>query len=153
MPFSPAPRYLSHQANHAAACLEASLTWLRLSWHSNWLGLPVMFQACCDFLHLTPSQLSLEARRMLAAGLAVAAASEAHWQRQQVWEPHYHNRLHTADVLTAMALQLGIEARLSGLQDNDWLTAGLLCAVGHDFMHAGGVNILPCELERRSWKI
>ena len=150
MPLSPAPRFLSLQAPHAAACLEESLLFLRQAWSGEWPGLPAVFQACCDFLQLTPAQLSVQAQRMLAAGVAVATASEAHWQAQQAQEPHYHNRLHTADVLTAMALQLGIEARLTGWHDSDWLTAGLLCAVGHDFMHAGGVNTVPCEIERRS---
>ncbi len=150
MTLIPAPRYLSLQAPHAAACLEESLLFLRQAWPGEWPGLPAVFQACCDFLLPMPTPLSLQAQRMLAAGVAVATASEAHWQHQQACEPPYHNRLHTADVLTAMALQLGIEARLSGWPDNDWLTAGLLCAVGHDFMHAGGVNTVPCEIERRS---
>jgi hypothetical protein len=50
-----------------------------------------------------------------------------------------------------MALQMAIEAKLSAKHEPDWLAAGLLAAVGHDFMHSGGVNAAKFQIEKISF--
>lgn len=85
--------------------------------------------------------------------LDVASYSESRFQHNNPSdEPKYHNRLHTADVITTMALQMAIEAKLSGKYESDWLAAGLLAAAGHDFMHSGQVNAAKFQIEMLSCK-
>lgn len=63
------------------------------------------------------------------------------------------SRLHTADVLTAMALQLDIEVKLGASPDSDWMCAALLAAMGHDFMHPGGVNNAVSQMEKQTCEL
>jgi len=91
---------------------------------------------------------------MLSAALAVAQASEERFvMTTSPSEPIYHNRLHTADVITAMALQLDIEAEHSGVSDSDWMCAALLAAIAHDFMHLGGVNEEVSQMEKQTCEL
>jgi hypothetical protein len=91
---------------------------------------------------------------MLSAGLAVARASEERFATAlSPLEPSYHNRLHTADVLTAMALQLDIEVKLGTSPDSDWMCAALLTAVAHDFMHLGVVNQQVSHMEKQACEL
>ena len=143
--------FLHLQADDWLSCFEDSLLFLRESWPHHWMGLPAVLQASCDFLQLQKDDLSPAAASMLNAAFEIASDSEQRCQNNsQLDEPKYHNRLHTADVISCMALQLAIETKLSGLRDADWLAAGLLAAVAHDFMHSGGVNVSESQIEKLS---
>lgn len=136
------------------ACFDTSLLCLRQSWAQDWIGLPVVLKSCAAFLSLQANALSLQANHMLSAALGVAWASEQRFGGASLpLEPKYHNRLHTADVLTAMALQLHIEAQHSGVRDNDWMCAALLAAIAHDFMHLGGVNEQISQMEKQTCEL
>ena len=142
---------LQLNADDWQACLDESLLFLRASWMQDWMGLPQVLQASMAFLQLKETTLSAAASSMLAAALDVASYSESRFQNNNPSdEPKYHNRLHTADVITTMALQMAIEAKISGRHEPDWLAAGLLAAAGHDFMHSGGVNEAKFQIEMRS---
>lgn len=142
------PVFLQLNADDWQTCLDESLVFLRASWAQDWIGLPQVLQACMAFLNLNDNHLSAAASSMLAAAVDVASASELGFQAHNpLEEPHYHNRLHTADVVTSMSLLMAIEAKLSGRHEPEWLAAGLLAAVGHDFMHSGGVNQANCQIE------
>ena len=142
------PVFLQLNADDWQTCLDESLVFLRASWAQDWMGLPQVLQACTGFLNLKETQLSAAAGSMLAAAMDVASASELRFQADKpLEEPHYHNRLHTADVVTTLSLLMAIEAKLSGKNQPDWLAAGLLAATGHDFMHSGGVNQAKCQIE------
>lgn len=155
------PVFLQLNADDWQTCLDESLVFLRASWAQDWIGLPQILQACMAFLNLREIQLSAAASSMLAAAMDVASASELRFQAHNpLEEPHYHNRLHTADVVTTLSLLMAIEAKLSGKHEPDWLAAGLLAAVGHDFMHsikprhrcAQGVRVKPLGVAtRRFW--
>ena len=142
------PLFLQLTSDDWQACLDASLVFLRASWAQDWIGLPQVLQSCMGVLNLKENHLSAAASSMLAAAMDVARDSELRFQTHNpLEEPHYHNRLHTADVVTTMSLLMAIEAKLSGKHEPDWLAAGLLAAVGHDFMHSGGVNLAKCQIE------
>ena len=146
--------YLVLLKNNWNACLDTSLLCLRQSWAQDWIGLPVVLISCAAFLLLQAPALSLQAHAMLSAALAVAQASEQRFAMAALpTEPRYHNRLHTADVLTAMALQLDIEAQYSGISDSDWMCAALLAAVAHDFMHLGEVNQQVSHMEKQACQL
>jgi hypothetical protein len=146
--------YLVLHKNDWNSCFDTSLLCLRQSWATDWIGLPVVLKSCAAFLSLQADALSLQAWAMLLAALAVARASEERFATAVLpTEPHYHNRLHTADVLTAMALQLDIEAQHSGISDSDWNCAALLAAIAHDFMHLGGVNKEVSQMEKQTCEL
>lgn len=142
-------RFLQLHADDWHHCFIESLRFLRASWSHDWVGLPAVVQASCDFLDLHEAASSQSVNRMLTAAMAIAAETELRCESvNQFDEPKFHNRLHTADVITVMALQLAIETKLSGMREADWMAAGLLAAVAHDFMHSGGVNISPSQIEK-----
>jgi len=142
------PVFLQLNADDWHTCLDESLVFLRASWAQDWIGLPQVLQACMGFLNVKETQLSAAAGSMLAAAMDVASESELRFQADnRLEEPHYHNRLHTADVVTTLSLLMAIEAKLSDKHEPDWLAAGLLAAVAHDFMHTGGVNQDKCQIE------
>jgi hypothetical protein len=146
--------YLVLHKNDWNACFDTSLLCLRQSWATDWIGLPVVLKSCAVFLSLQSDALSLHARAMLSAAMAVARGSEERFaMASSPSEPRYHNRLHTADVITAMALQLDLEAEHSGISDSDWMCAALLAAAGHDFMHSGGVNEEVSQIEKQTCEL
>ena len=134
-----------------ADCFDHALTVLRSSWASKWCGLPQVLQACIEFLDFQHSELTLEVRQMLSASHELAGMLESMCQKGSDYsEPLYHNRLHTADVMVAMSLQISIEAKLLNARSPEWFAAGLLTAVAHDFEHPGRVNGHPVEIEKKS---
>jgi hypothetical protein len=146
--------YLVLHKDDWAECLYQSLFYLRQSWARGWIGLPDVVKSCAAFLSLQAPALSLQAGPMLSAALGVAGASERQFAApSSPLEPHYHSRLHTADVLTAMALQLDIEVKLGASPDSDWMCAALLAAMGHDFMHPGGVNNEVSQMEKQTCEL
>jgi hypothetical protein len=67
-------------------------------------------------------------------------------------EPKYHNRLHTADVLTAMSVLIGIQSKAQHQFDKEWVACALLTAIAHDFGHPGNVNYFESEIEAETTK-
>lgn len=140
-----------HQAS-MADCFDHALAVLRDSWNTKWCGLPQVLHACIEFLDFQESELTLEVRQLLSASQEVAEMLESMCQNGSAYsEPRYHNRLHTADVMVAMALQISIEAKLLNARAPEWFAAGLLTAVAHDFGHPGRVNVQPSEIEKKSF--
>lgn len=132
-------------------CLQNSYGFLRESWLSHWLGMPRVLSDCLVFLNLHENNFSKAARRMLDAAKSVALEIENKIQNQSKFkEPKYHNRLHYADALTAMTIQLAILAKLEKKANHDWTACALLTCIAHDFMHSGKVNTIESEIEKQS---
>ncbi len=111
--------------------------------------------------YITSSQLSEDEHIIYAAMLAVANQLEAHglMLSQAGFEPHYHNRRHAIEVMSALVLLLNQES--SENQTCQWPENWpkfqveqklmlMLAALGHDFKHPGGVNVYPSQLETMS---
>jgi hypothetical protein len=102
-------QYLNLKEDLWHECLESSYGFLRASWTGNWLGMPFVLIECLRFLNLQENNLSEAGRGMLAAAKSVAYEIEKHAENlSELEEPKYHNRLHFADALTSMSVQLSI---------------------------------------------
>jgi len=128
----------------------ATLHNLRSTWPDSWPGLPVVLEACMH--RLWPGQalrVASPAGRLLQAAQAMAQHMES-LALQSADEPHYHNRLHTADALTAVCLLIqALQAKGHGLSD-EWIAAMVLAVTSHDVLHPGGANRFLQEFEQRS---
>ena len=127
----------------------ATLNNLRGKWPHDWPGLPVVLQACIQNLWPQHPPVDLDANLMLKAAHAMAQHMEqvAH---QSDFEPQYHNRLHTADALSAACLLMQcLQSQGHDLPD-DWMAAVLLAVTSHDVLHPGGANGFLQEFEQRS---
>jgi len=144
-------QYLDLKENLWYECLEASYGSLRKSWSDNWLGMPRVLDECLKFLNLQEDKLSEAGRCMLAAAETVAFEIEKHAENlPKIAEPKYHNRLHFADALTSMSLQLAILLQLKKEANWDWIVCALLTCIAHDLMHPGQVNRHESEIEKQS---
>lgn len=65
-------------------------------------------------------------------------------------EPHYHNRLHTADALTAVCLLMLALQHQGHALSAPWRAAMLLAVTSHDVLHPGGANGFLQEFEHHS---
>jgi len=164
MVVSNSPLYLDQSGGDWRACLDASLTYLRQSWDGQrpgsgdgardggWAGLPVLVDACSDFLGLGGAAPSATSAKLLAVARQVAAQIEAEGGcGVDSAEPGYHNRLHFSDSLTTITLQVAIESQRLGVDDADWKAALVLIALAHDFRHPGRVNNARAEIEQQSF--
>ena len=116
------------------------------------MGLPKVTQECIEFMDFRDSEMTSEVTKMLSAALEVSEAFEKMYlNAPHIREPNYHNRLHTADVTVAMSLQILIETEQLHSRNPEWMAAGLLTAVVHDFEHPGRVNTKPSEIEKKSF--
>jgi hypothetical protein len=132
-------------------CLENSYAALRTSWQGEWVGLPVVLAQCVQYLGLNHDAISLPAFQMLKAANRVAHQIEnAFAQEGSEAEPPYHNRLHFADAITTISLQIAIQSRLSQQSNEDWAACALLASIAHDFCHNGRINQFESEIERHS---
>jgi len=139
--------YLKSEDDDWGVCLEKSFTVLRTSWESEWVGLPYLLSRCVDFLNLSKN-LSSDASQMLLTAKAIAERIEFQFSQSLVEvEPKYHNRLHTADVLTCLSILICIQSKNQGDLDKDWIACALLAAIAHDFEHSGKVNQFESEIE------
>ena len=139
--------YLKSEDDDWGVCLEKSFTVLRTSWESEWVGLPFLLSRCVDFLNLSKN-LSSDASQMLLTAKAIAERIEFQCSQSSVeTEPKYHNRLHTADVLTSLSILICIQSKNQGDLDKDWIACALLAAIAHDFEHSGKVNQFESEIE------
>ena len=144
-------QYLNLKEDLWHECLESSYGFLRASWPGNWLGMPFVLIECLRFLNLQENNLSEAGRGMLAAAKSVAYEIEKHAQNLSgLEEPKYHNRLHFADALTSMSVQLSILVALKKEANQDWMACALLTCIAHDFFHPGKVNLVESEIERQS---
>jgi hypothetical protein len=144
-------QYLNLKEDLWHECLESSYGFLRASWPGNWLGMPFVLIECLKFLNLQDNNLSEAGRGMLAAAKSVAIAIEKHAENlSELEEPKYHNRLHFADALTSMSVQLSILVALKKEANQDWMACALLTCIAHDFFHPGKVNLVESEIERQS---
>ena len=139
--------YLKSEDDDWGVCLEKSFAVLRTSWESEWVGLPYLLSRCVDFLNLSKN-LSSDASQMLLTAKAIAERIEFQYSQSSVKaEPKYHNRLHTADVLTSLSILVCIQSKIQGDLDIDWIACALLGAIAHDFEHSGKVNQFESEIE------
>jgi len=140
--------YLLAENDDWSICLENSFAVLRKSWQSEWVGLPYLLGRCVDFLNLSATSLSSDASQMLLTAKAIAERIEFQCSQSPVeTEPKYHNRLHTADVLTSLSTLIFIQSKNQGDLDKDWIACALLAAIAHDFEHPGKVNQFESEIE------
>jgi len=86
---------------------------------------------------------------MLSVASAVASRMEV-LASEAAYEPRYHNRLHTADALTAMCLLIQALQETHFSVDDEWAAALLLAVTAHDVLHPGGANAFLQEFEQRS---
>lgn len=143
--------FLDNRSGDWRGCLDESLRFLRKSWATQWVGLPFVVDACADFLDLNGNAQTDISAKLLAAAREVAFEIEADSANNSLYaEPHYHNRLHFADVLTTVTLQAAIESEHSKLIDTQWQTALILIAIAHDFQHPGRINRYGAEIEQLS---
>ena len=144
-------QYLNLKENLWHDCLENSYGFLRASWQGRWLGMPAVLHECLYFLNLHENNLSEVARCMLGAAQSVALEIENQAQSlSKLTEPKYHNRLHFADALTSMSVQLSILVELEKKMNQDWMACALLTCIAHDFVHPGKVNLVESEIEKKS---
>jgi hypothetical protein len=95
--------------------------------------------------------MSEAGRSMLKAAQSVAFEIEKHAETlSELNEPRYHNRLHFADALTSISVQLAILVMLKKEANQDWMACALLTCIAHDFVHPGKVNLAESEIEKQS---
>ena len=128
----------------------ATLRNLRIKWPNAWPGLPVVLNACIH--RLWPEgvpQSGSQAQKLLHAAKNMASHMED-VANASSYEPNYHNRLHTADALTAICLLMqSLKMQKFKLSD-EWTAALLLAVSSHDVLHPGGANGFVQEFEQRS---
>jgi hypothetical protein len=124
---------------------------LRESWKGDWMGLPQVLKACQDFCVFPAAGLACaEAQALMDSALALAHQMELMVDTDI--EPDYHNRLHTADALCSMAALLEALKLEGCICSEEWVAAMLLTVTAHDYLHPGGANSAPQELELRTVK-
>lgn len=144
-------QYLNLKEDLWHECLESSYGFLRASWPGNWLGMPFLLLECLRFLDIQKNSLSEAGKSMLGAAQSVAIEIENQAQSLPKFkEPEYHNRLHFADALTSMSIQLAILVQLEKNENQDWMLCALLTCIAHDFAHSGKVNLVESEIELQS---
>jgi hypothetical protein len=132
-------------------CLENSYAALRTSWQGEWVGLPIVLAQCVEYLGLNHDDISLSASQMLKAADSVAHQIEISFAQEGIEaEPLYHNRLHFADAITTISLQIAIQSHLSRQRNEDWAACALLACIAHDFCHNGRINQFESEIEKHS---
>jgi hypothetical protein len=143
--------FLDNRSEDWRECLKESLTFLRDSWDTQWVGLPLLVDACADFLKLNATEPTEITAKLLAVAREVADEIEAASANNSLYvEPRYHNRLHFADVLATVTLQSAIESQQSNASDPPWQAALILVAIAHDLRHPGRVNHHRSEIEQLS---
>lgn len=132
--------------------LQTSLSNLRQPWPGRWPGLQQVLEGCWTRLGLPVQGMAPRTAALRDWAFQVASAIEADGQGQfsRSCEPAYHNRLHIADTLVCMThLLLALRDQdAPGSGDVHAQTLCLAVMTGHDFMHPGGSNAFPAQLER-----
>ena len=129
-----------------------TLARLREPWPSQWPGLAVVLDACSMQLWHGKEPITDDAKHMLSLARAMTVLLEAH-NAQLPTEPHYHNRLHTADALVSLCGLLRVlQTQGHGTPDN-WMACLLLAVASHDVQHPGGANAFAQQLEHHSVQV
>ncbi len=141
--------YLVRDEQSWLKCLESSYAALRTSWHGEWVGLPLLLQECIRYLGFDQKNLSVPAAQMLKAAERVAQEIETSFANDIFQtEPLYHNRLHFADAITTVSVQIAIQSNLQKEFNPEWSACALLSCMAHDFGHNGRINQFESELEK-----
>jgi hypothetical protein len=128
----------------------ATLHNLRSKWPDAWPGLPVVLNACIHRLWPQGSPVSYSQVGQLLQAARNMALHMENLAMNADTEPRYHNRLHTADALTAVCLLMQtIKEQAFSLSD-EWAAALLLAVTSHDVLHPGGSNAFVQEFEQHS---
>lgn len=145
------PLFSAAAQNPLYPLLLQAFSRLRESWKGDWMGLPSVLKACQDFCVFPVASLaSSEAQALMDCALALSQQMEL--EVDVDIEPNYHNRLHTADALCGMAVLLEALKQEGCICSEEWVAALLLTVTAHDFLHPGGANSAPQELELRTVK-
>lgn len=136
------------------ASLETSLANLRQRWPRQWPGLPLVFERCWQQLGHSQEHLGRDTEALVALGQRITQYIETDGQRRDALgaEPAYHNRLHMADALVCMTFLLLALRRLKLTSTRSARQEALMLVTmaGHDFLHPGGRNTYPGQLENLS---
>jgi hypothetical protein len=149
MQSTPLHGYLVRDEQSWLKCLESSYAALRTSWQGEWVGLPLLLQECIRYLGFDQNNLSVPAAQMLKAAERVAQEIETSFANDIFQtEPLYHNRLHFADAITTVSVQIAIQSNLQNEFNPEWSACALLSCMAHDFGHNGRINQFESELEK-----
>ena len=149
MQLPPLHGYLVRDEQSWLQCLESSYAALRTSWHGEWVGLPLLLKECIRYLGFDQNNLSVPAAQMLKAAERVAQEIETSFANDIFQtEPLYHNRLHFADAITTVSVQIAIQSHLQKEFNPEWSACALLSCMAHDFGHNGRINQFESELEK-----
>jgi hypothetical protein len=136
--------------------LEQALQVLRDGWRQDWPGLPAVVEGCLVELggSLAP-RVPRRAKLLHQATMATALwlEQDGAQRARHGTEPAYHNRLHTADTLVALATLLRAQRSLerhAPALPTPAERLGLLAMAAHDLLHDGNINRFGSELESRS---
>ena len=154
MQTTPLCGYLDREEKSCLQTLENAYAALRTSWHGDWVGLPLILQECIRYLGIDQKEVSLPAAQMLKAAERVAQEIEASFANDLfLIEPLYHNRLHFADAITTVSVQIAIQSHLKQDFNAEWSACALLSCIAHDFGHNGRINQFESELEKYAVKL
>jgi hypothetical protein len=149
MQTTPLLGYLIRDEKSWMQCLENSYAALRTSWQGEWVGLPFLLKECVRYLGLHDHEVSKPAAQMLKAAERVAQEIESSFVNDIFQtEPLYHNRLHFADAITTVSIQIAIQSQLNRNFNAEWSACALLACMAHDFGHNGRINQFESELEK-----
>lgn len=134
--------------------LELTLANLRAEDQQTWPGLPLVFERSWQQLRHSPDSLAPRTQALLRLGQSIAENIEqdGRCRQREGTEPAYHNRRHVADTLVCMTyLLLALrKRRLAGAGVAHLEALMLAVMAGHDYMHPGGNNAYPAQLETLS---
>ena len=128
----------------------ATLHNLRSKWPDAWPGLPIVLNACIHRLWPQGSPVSHSQAGQLLQAAGNMALQMENLAMNADTEPRYHNRLHTADALTAVCLLMQTIKEQAFALSDEWAAALLLAVTSHDVLHPGGANAFVQEFEQRS---
>lgn len=139
-----------HEPTNWSWVYQLTLENLRSTWPHAWPGLPVVLQSCIRRLWSKhPPPLGSTSGQLLSVSASMAAHMEFLASVAND-EPNYHNRLHTADALTAICLFIQALKEKHLEVSDEWAAALLLAVTSHDVLHPGGANGFLQEFEQRS---
>ena len=141
------PTHASSLDWQAALC--QTLDNLRSRWPADWPGLPTVLDACVAQLWPQPPSLTPLPQQMLGIAKTMAVQMES-LALTTSYEPHYHNRLHTADALVSLCWLLKALGSQQHAVPDEWAAALLLAVTSHDALHPGGANKHLHEFEQQS---
>lgn len=150
-------RHVMENKNLTLPDLQREFLRLRGLWRDQWIGLPAVAAGCLAQLGHPRDAVPGPGERAIAdciAAVAQAIEDDGLSRSHAGNEPGYHNRLHIADTLSALACLLLLTRQecgrpLDARPDHaEWLQ--VLAMLAHDFLHSGLVNQFPSQIELAS---